>query len=155
MPEPVTVIAALFATPVPPLAGASVPATVTAPDVAVAGVKPVVPNVIVETPLAAGAVEAHVVPLEVNTLPDVLGATNKGADVPLPKITLFAVRVAKLVPPDVTGIAVVADRVVNAPAAGVVAPTVPLIGPPKPVDVSVVPFHVRLEEAPKAPELLN
>jgi hypothetical protein len=45
--------------------------------------------------------------------------------------------------------------VVNAPAAGVVAPTVPFNGPPKPVDVSVVPFHVRLDEAPKAPELLN
>jgi hypothetical protein len=68
---------------------------------------------------------------------------------------LYAVVVAIPVPPDVTGSAVVADKVVNAPAAGVVAPTVPLMGPPKPVDVSVVPFHVRLEEAPKAPELLN
>jgi hypothetical protein len=50
----VTVIAALLDTPVPPLAGANVPATVTAPDVAVEGVKPVVPNVIVVT----GAVTA-------------------------------------------------------------------------------------------------
>jgi hypothetical protein len=59
------------------------------------------------------------------------------------------------VPPDVTGIAVVADSVVNAPDAGVVAPTVPLIGPPNPVDVSVVPFHVKLAEPPNEPELLN
>ena len=106
-------------------------------------------------PEAAGAVDCHVVPLLVKTLPDVLGATKLGVEVPLPKITLFAVKVARPVPPDVTGIAVVADRVVNAPAAGVVAPTVPLIGPPKPVDVSVVPFHVKLAEAPKAPALLN
>ncbi len=49
LPEPVTVIAALLDTPVPPLAGANVPATVTAPDVADEGVKPVVPNVIVVT----------------------------------------------------------------------------------------------------------
>ena len=49
-PEIVNVLAALFDTPVPPLAGANVPATVTAPDVAVDGVKPVDPNVIVETP---------------------------------------------------------------------------------------------------------
>jgi hypothetical protein len=52
LPEPVTVIAALFDTPVPPLAGAKVPATVTAPDVAVAGVKPVEPKSIVVTPSA-------------------------------------------------------------------------------------------------------
>jgi len=37
-----------------------------------------------DMPLAAGAVEAHVVPLLVNTLPDVLGAIICGADVPLP-----------------------------------------------------------------------
>jgi hypothetical protein len=53
-PEIVSVLAALLDTPVPPLAGANVPATVTAPDVAVEGVKPVVPNVIVVT----GAVTA-------------------------------------------------------------------------------------------------
>ena len=52
LPEPVTVIAALFATPVPPFAGANVPATVTAPDVAVLGVKPVEPKSIVVTPSA-------------------------------------------------------------------------------------------------------
>jgi hypothetical protein len=52
LPEPVTVIAALFETPVPPLAGANVPATVTAPDVAVLGVKPVEPKSMVVTPSA-------------------------------------------------------------------------------------------------------
>ena len=45
-------LAALFATPVPPLAGASVPANVTAPVVVVAGVKPVVPAVKEVTPVA-------------------------------------------------------------------------------------------------------
>jgi hypothetical protein len=48
---------------------------------------------------AADAVEAHVVPLLVKILPDVPGATNVGADAPLPNITLLAVRVARLVPP--------------------------------------------------------
>jgi hypothetical protein len=41
----------------------------------------------------------HVVPFDVSTLPDVLGATNATADVPLPKITLFAVSVVAPVPP--------------------------------------------------------
>lgn len=47
-PEPVEDV-----TPVPPLATASVPATVTAPEVAVDGVKPVVPKDIVLTGLEA------------------------------------------------------------------------------------------------------
>ena len=106
-------------------------------------------------PEAAGAVDCHVVPLLVKTLPDVLGATKLGVEVPLPKITLFAVKVARPVPPEATPTGVVAVNVVNAPAAGVVAPTVPLIGPPNPVDVRIVPFHVRLEEPPNEPELLN
>ena len=54
-------------------------------------------------PDAAGVEEAHVVPLLVSTLPELLGATNVGADAPLPKMTLFAVRVARLVPPLATG----------------------------------------------------
>lgn len=44
-PEPVDVV-----TPVPPLATAKVPATVTAPEVAVEGVRPVEPKLIVDTP---------------------------------------------------------------------------------------------------------
>jgi len=39
------------------------------------------------------------VPLEVNTFPDVPGATVCGAEVPLPKRTLLAVNVAAPVPP--------------------------------------------------------
>jgi hypothetical protein len=54
------VLAALFATPVPPFAALNVPATVTAPEVAVLGVKPVVPNEIDATVL-----------LVVATVPDV------------------------------------------------------------------------------------
>ena len=57
-------------------------------------------------PLAAGAVEAHVVPSLVSTLPELLGATKVGADAPLPKMTLLAVRVVRLVPPLATGSAV-------------------------------------------------
>jgi hypothetical protein len=49
------------------------------------------------------AVDAHVVPLLVNTFPEVLGATNWTEDVPLPSITLLAVSVASPVPPLATG----------------------------------------------------
>jgi hypothetical protein len=45
--------------------------------------------------------------------------------------------------------------VVNAPVAGVVAPTVPFKAPPNLVADRIVPSHVNAEEAPKAPELLN
>ena len=45
----------------------------------------------------------HVVPLDVRTFPDVLGATNDGVEVPLPSITLLAVNVASPVPPFATG----------------------------------------------------
>ena len=56
LPDDVTVADALFETPVPPLAGPKVPATVTAPVVAVLGVRPVEPNVIDETPEDAAVV---------------------------------------------------------------------------------------------------
>ena len=45
-----TLLAVRDVAPVPPLATAKVPATVTAPAVAVEGVSPVVPNEMVETP---------------------------------------------------------------------------------------------------------
>ena len=54
-------------------------------------------------PLAAGVADCHVVPLDVSTFPDVLGATTCSADVPLPSRTLFAVNVAAPVPPLATG----------------------------------------------------
>ena len=75
----------------------------------------------------------HVVPLEVNTLPLVLGATKVGADAPLPRITLLAVRVVRLVPPLATGsvpvtpvdrgkpVRLVATPLVGVPSAGVVS----------------------------------
>jgi len=56
-----------------------------------------------DTPEAAGAVDAHVVPFDVNTLPEEPGATTCNADVPLPKMTLLAVRVVAPVPPLPTG----------------------------------------------------
>ena len=55
----------------------------------------------VDTP--EDAVDCHVVPLLVSKLPDVLGATNKGDDVPLPNMTLLAVRVVRFVPPFAMG----------------------------------------------------
>ena len=58
--------------------------------------------VVVTSPVEPAAL-VQVVPLEVNTLPVVPGATKVGALVPLPRITLLAVRVAKLVPPLATG----------------------------------------------------
>lgn len=52
---------------------------------------------------AVGVEDAQVEPLEVSTLPFEPGATNKGAEVPLPKRTLLAVSVAAPVPPLATG----------------------------------------------------
>jgi hypothetical protein len=45
----------------------------------------------------------------------------------------------------------VALSVVNAPVEGVVAPTVPLIGPAKPVEVSIVPLKVKFAESVSRP----
>jgi hypothetical protein len=44
----------------------------------------------------------HAEPLEVNTLPEVLGATANNAEVPLPINTLFKVREDDPVPPSAT-----------------------------------------------------
>ena len=73
--------------------------------VATVPAKPLVETTLtlVTVPLVAGAVDAQVVPLLVSTLPLVLGATKVGADAPLPRITLLAVRVVRLVPPLATG----------------------------------------------------
>jgi hypothetical protein len=48
------------------------------------------------------AIEAHAPPLEVNTLPAVLGATANNGEVPLPINTLFKVREDDPVPPSAT-----------------------------------------------------
>jgi hypothetical protein len=55
------------------------------------------------TKLGGKAADVQVVPLEVSTFPEVLGATNPTAEVPLPRITLLAVSVEAPVPPDATG----------------------------------------------------
>ena len=83
------------------MATAKVPERVTAPEVAVLGVNPVVPaeNVVP----AAGVVEVQAEPFEVNTLPLEPGATKVTLDVPLPINTLFAVSVVSPVPPEATG----------------------------------------------------
>ena len=51
----------------------------------------------------AGATEFQVVPSEVKTLPEVPGALNCTADVPLPNTTLLTVKVFAPVPPLATG----------------------------------------------------
>ena len=63
----------------------------------------VVVSSVTEIVAVAGAVDCHVVPLEVSKLPDVLGATTCKADVPLPKRTLFAASVVDAVPPAAIG----------------------------------------------------
>ena len=77
-PDPVDVV-----TPVPPFATASVPATVTAPPVAVEGVKPVLPKLIDDMPdvilVHVGALD----PLEVRTCPLDPADVNANA-VPVP-----------------------------------------------------------------------
>ena len=52
---------------------------------------------------APGAVDAHVLPLDVNTFPLVEGATTCTAEVPLPRTTLLAVSAVAPVPPLATG----------------------------------------------------
>jgi len=82
------------------------PTTVTLIFVVVEGVVNVpgeVYTVMLEKPPAAAAAEVHVVPFDVNTLPDEPGATNCTADVPLPSRTLSAVRDVAPVPPEATG----------------------------------------------------
>ena len=72
-----------------------------------------------DMPLAAGVVDCQVVPFEVRTLPDVLGATTCTADVPLPKITLLAVMLVAPVPPlataKVPAVVIVPDPVIGPP----------------------------------------
>jgi len=125
----------LVVTPVPPLATARVPPSVIAPEVAVAGVKPVVLPLNVVTPLAGAAALVQVVPFDVRRLPVVLGATNVGLDVPAPRITLLAVNVPKPVPPEVTA------RGVFKPPVRVVAPLtliVPVTAAPAEVTATTV-----------------
>ena len=80
LPLPVEVV-----TPVPPLATASVPATVMTPPVAVDGVSPVVPKLTEVTPAAGGAPHEGAAPVfPMRTCPVVPAAVTPTAPVPLP-----------------------------------------------------------------------
>jgi hypothetical protein len=112
-----------------------------------------------EAPLAAGVADVQVVPFEVSKLPAVPGATNKGADVPLPKMTLFAVNVVAPVPPLATARVpakvIVPDDVTGPP--DVVKPVVPpdtstLVTEPAPLPA---PIAVRKLAASKAETVLS
>jgi hypothetical protein len=70
-------------TPVPPLATFSVPAKVTAPDVALDGVNPVVPALNVVTPVAGAFVQAGSPPDKVRICPLVPADKNVVVDVAL------------------------------------------------------------------------
>jgi hypothetical protein len=74
-------------------------------------------------------------------LPDEPGDTNVGADVPLPSITLFAVSVARLVPPFATGKIPVTPVVSGNPVKFVATP---LIGVPSAGAVNVAESIVGL-----------
>ena len=75
-------------------------------------------------PLAAGAVEAQVVPFEVNTLPVVPGATTCKAEPLLPNKTLFTANVVEPVPPLPTGSVPVTPVVNGRPVRLVATPDV-------------------------------
>ena len=82
----------LSATPVPPLATASVPATVTFPPVDIEGVRPVDPKDIAVTPVpAAGLVEIHADPVLVRTFPVVPGETSPVPPLPAGKVPVTPV----------------------------------------------------------------
>ena len=67
----------------------------------------------VEIPLAAGAVDDHVVPFDVSTLPAVPGETVCKAEVPFPSNTVFAVNEVLPVPPLATGSVPVVNALVD------------------------------------------
>ena len=115
-------MAALFATPVPPFAALSVPATVTAPDVAVLGVKPVVPNEIDATVL-----------LVVATVPDV-GKVRFVAPVVV-NVRLLAPEVASVDPSASVSVAPVAGAVI-ATLFTLVAEATPSVGVTSVADVT-------------------
>jgi hypothetical protein len=106
-----------------------------------------------DTPEAAGAADVHVVPLDTKTLPFVPGATNPGVEVPLPKMTLLAVKVVRPVPPWSTPrVPVDTKFLLPFVNTGLLAVSEESI---RSLAVSVVPSNVRLAEPPNEPELLN
>jgi len=125
-PEPVDVV-----TPVPPLATANVPATVTTPVVAVDGVKPVEPKVIDVTAAVDGTAPQDGAPLVVamRTCPVVPAAVIPAADVPLPYTTPFDVSVVAPVPPLTTATIPVTFSDVPPTLKPAAAPVIPVPGP--------------------------
>jgi hypothetical protein len=82
----------LAETPVPPLATAKVPATVTLPPTDVLGVRPVEPKDMAVTPVpAAGFVEIHPDPVLVNTFPLLPGEANPVPPLPAERVPVIPV----------------------------------------------------------------
>lgn len=108
-PEPVEVV-----TPVPPLATAKVPATVTAPVVVVEGVRPVVPKLMEVTPLFV-IVTAPVALETLIPVPATADVTPVLAIVilPLPLVTLIAVPAVKV---DLASVPPVVEPINNWPS---------------------------------------
>jgi hypothetical protein len=88
-----------------------------------------------------GVDDIQLVPLDVKMLPLELGATKVGEDVPLPIMTLFAVRVDKFVPPLAIGSVPVTPVVKGSPVKFV---AVPLEGVPNGPPVSKILTHALL-----------
>ena len=89
----------------------------------------------------ADAADVQVVPLLVNTFPEVLGATKDGVDVPFPNITLLAVSVPSPVPPCATVTAALLVKIV-AVASGSVNVFSLVVGPLILVNPFPVPPYV-------------
>tara|TARA_R110002126_G_scaffold77034_1_gene192261 strand:- start:67 stop:858 length:792 start_codon:yes stop_codon:yes gene_type:complete len=126
--------------------------------VIVAAAEPRVTDVIyilVPPPAAAGVVDCHVDPLEVKTLPEVLGATVCGADVPLPSRTLLAVSVVAPVPPLATGRVPVTPVVKGSPVVLVSTPEagVPRAGVTSEGELAKTTAPVPVEVVPPVPPL--
>jgi hypothetical protein len=80
----------------------------------------------VQAPPPAAAAEVQVVPLLVKIFPDVPGATDATAEVPLPTNTALAVSVVAPVPPLVTGKVPLAELTLTG---GITEESVAMVGP--------------------------
>ena len=145
-PEPVLVV-----TPVPPFATANVPATDTAPVVAVEGVKPVEPKLMEVTPLLV-MVTAPVAPETLIPAPATAEVTPVLAMLiePAPLVTLIAVPAVSVVRVNPAPL-----PMSNAPLAGVVVRPVPPYATPIAVPFHVPAVMVASVELPVAPSVVN
>jgi hypothetical protein len=109
-------------------------------DAGVVNVPGEVKTVMFVKPPAAAAADVHVEPLDVRIFPDEPGATKVTAEVPLPKMTLLAVRVVAPVPPEATGNVPVVRAEID--VAYTAPPDVKEVTPVPPTFVATVPVVI-------------